>query len=62
MQRDQLADLSGTLARAVALVDDLGDSGRQAAAVADRPSFLVAEPENDPNRRVSPTSAISTAC
>lgn len=48
MQRDQLAGLSGTLARAVALVDDLGDSGRQAVAVAERPNFLVAEPDNDP--------------
>lgn len=47
MQRDQLADLSQTLTRAVALVDGL-DLATQPVDVADRPGFLVVQPENDP--------------
>lgn len=47
VQRDRLADLSETLARASALADGLG-SGSPTINVADRPSFLVAQPENDP--------------
>ena len=47
MQHDRLADLSEALARATALVEGLG-SGAQAVEVADRPTFLAAQPENDP--------------
>jgi hypothetical protein len=47
VQHDQLADLSEALARASALVDGLGSAG-QLVDVSDRPSFLVARPENDP--------------
>jgi hypothetical protein len=43
----RLADLSELLARAAAVVDDLG-AVREAVRVADRPSFLVAQPDNDP--------------
>jgi hypothetical protein len=47
VRRGQVADLSQTLTRAVALADDL-ESARTAPEVADRPGFLVAQPENDP--------------
>lgn len=47
VQRGQLADLSQTLARAVALVDGL-ESVQEAVDVADRPGFLVVQHENDP--------------
>lgn len=47
MQRGQLTDLSATLARASALLDGL-DAAPEAAELGDRPSFLVAQPDNDP--------------
>jgi hypothetical protein len=47
VQPDRLADLSEILARATSLVDRLG-SAQDAVPVADRPSFLVAQPDNDP--------------
>jgi hypothetical protein len=47
VQRSKLADLSQTLTRAVALVDGL-ESPPRAIEVLDRPGFLVAQPENDP--------------
>lgn len=47
MQRGRLADLSDVLARATALVDGI-ESTPQALEIADRPSFLVAQTDNDP--------------
>lgn len=47
VQQDQLADLSEALTRAVALVDGL-ESATQAVDVMNRPGFLIAQPENDP--------------
>jgi hypothetical protein len=47
VQPGRLTDLSELLARATALVDGL-ESAPEAAEVADRPSFLLGEPDNDP--------------
>ncbi|HEY4277465.1 MAG TPA: SIR2 family protein [Conexibacter sp.] len=47
MQRDELTDLSGVLARAAALVDGLA-APPNALDVADRPSFLESQPDNAP--------------
>jgi hypothetical protein len=47
VQRGRLAALSEVLARAHALVDDLAATP-EAVQIADRPGFLVAQPENDP--------------
>lgn len=47
VQRDKLVDLSQTLARAVALIDGL-ESATEKVDVVDRPGFLVAHAENDP--------------
>jgi hypothetical protein len=47
VQRGQLADLSQTLTRAVALIDGL-ESATQTVDIADHPGFLVVQPENDP--------------
>jgi hypothetical protein len=47
MQPDRVADLSEALARATALVDGLGSTSA-AVEIADRPSFLLARPDNDP--------------
>jgi hypothetical protein len=47
VQLGRLADLSGILARATVLVGDLG-AAPEAVEVADRPSFLVVQPDNDP--------------
>jgi hypothetical protein len=47
MQPDRIADLSEALARATALVDGLGSTSA-AVEIADRPSFLLARPDNDP--------------
>jgi hypothetical protein len=47
VQRGRLADLSEILARATALADGLG-SAPEAVQVADRPSFLVGQADNDP--------------
>jgi hypothetical protein len=46
VQRGQLADLSQTLTRAVALLDGI-ESATQTVDVTDRPGFLVVQPEND---------------
>ena len=47
MQPDRIADLSEALARATALVDGLGSTSAR-AQIADRPSCLLAQPDNDP--------------
>ena len=47
MQPDRVADLSEALARATALVDGLGSTSAT-VEIADRPSFLLARPDNDP--------------
>jgi hypothetical protein len=47
VQRGRLADLSDALARAAAVVDGI-ESAPRAVEIADRPSFLVTQVNNDP--------------